>query len=79
MPQPPKREMPPRAVEKREKKLKDWRRKEAESRKVPLAVVLPGRALSWIAANPDGDWSDAPQLGAKRLDRYQRELEQLLR
>lgn len=78
LPQPPKRELPPKPVEKREKKLKDWRRKEADARGVPLTVVLPGRALSWLAEDPSRNWSDAPQLGSKRLERYGAQLRKML-
>ena len=79
LPQPPQRVLPPKAIEKREKRLKDWRRLEAERRGVPLSVVLPSRALSWLAANPEADWSDAPQLGAKRLALYESKLADLIK
>jgi ribonuclease D len=78
LPRPLRREVPSKAVDKREKRLKDWRRKEAEARGVPLTVVLPGRALSWLAEDPSRDWTEAPQFGAKRMNKYAEQLRELL-
>lgn len=67
-----------RKVADRERKLKAWRRSEAEARNLALAVVLPSRALSWLAEHPDADWAEAPQLGPKRLRVYGDRLRELL-
>jgi ribonuclease D len=63
------REVPPEE-EAREQRLKDWRRGEAEKRKVPLQVVLPARALEYLKRHGAGDLAAAPQLGAKRCANY---------
>jgi ribonuclease D len=55
----------------REARLKDWRRQEAERRKVPLQVVLPARALEHLKQHGAGeDLAAVPQLGAKRARLY---------
>jgi ribonuclease D len=56
----------PPEEESREQRLKDWRRGEAEKRKVPLQVVLPARALEYLKRHGAGDLAAVPQLGAKR-------------
>jgi ribonuclease D len=65
-PRPRQREVLP-IEEEREKRLKDWRRAEAEKRGVPLQVVLPARALEHLKQFGAGDLSAVPQLGPKRI------------
>lgn len=65
------------AEERREKRLKDWRRSEAERRKVPLQVVLPAKALEFLKRYGAGDLATAPQLGPKRIARYGEKLREL--
>jgi ribonuclease D len=65
-PRPRAREVLP-IEEERERRLKDWRRAEAERRGVPLQVVLPARALEYLKQHGAGDLSAVPQLGAKRI------------
>jgi ribonuclease D len=54
----------------RENRLKDWRRAEAEKRKVPLQLVLPARALDHLKQHGAGDLASVPQLGEKRARMY---------
>jgi ribonuclease D len=54
----------------RETRLKDWRRAEAETRKVPLQVVLPAKALEYLKQHGAFNLDQVPQLGAKRIARY---------
>lgn len=81
-PRPSYREVPPEE-EDRERRMKDWRRSEAErrtkveNRNVPLQVVLPARALEYLKRYGAADLSAVPQLGAKRLARYGEKLTQL--
>lgn len=56
--------------EEREKRLKEWRRIEAERRKVPLQVVLPARALEHLKRYGPADLAAVPQLGPKRIRLY---------
>jgi ribonuclease D len=65
--------------EKREDRLKDWRRSEAEKRNVPLQVVLPAKALDHLKRYGAVDLVNVPQLGAKRLARYGAKLTELCR
>ena len=65
-PRPRQREVLP-IEEEREKRMKDWRRAEAERRGVPLQVVLPARALEFLKQHGAGDLRVVPQLGAKRI------------
>ncbi len=65
--------------EKREDRLKDWRRSEAEKRNVPLQVVLPARALDHLKRHGAVDLTTVPQLGAKRSERYGAKLLDLCR
>ncbi len=65
--------------EERETRMKDWRRSEAEKRKVPLQVVLPAKALEYLKRYGGGDLSQVPQLGEKRLRMYGEKLAQLAR
>lgn len=78
-PEPPaRREVDPEETE-REKRLKDWRRQEAARREAPLQLVLPARALEHLKRHPDADWSEVPQLGDKRAQRYGDQLRKLLK
>lgn len=61
----------------RSKALKAWRREEAERREVPPQVVLPPRALDWIAEHGGEDLDACPELGAKRAARYGAKLREL--
>ena len=65
------------AEEKREDRLKDWRRGEAEKRGVPLLVVLPAKSLDHIKRHGAEDLASVPQLGPKRLTRYGQRLREL--
>jgi ribonuclease D len=70
LPPPPKhREVEP-IEEEREKRLKDWRRAEAEKRKLPLQAVLPAKALEFLKRHGAVDLAQVPQLGPKRAARY---------
>jgi ribonuclease D len=81
-PRPISREVPP-DEEPRERRLKDWRRAEAENRTrsegrtVPLQVVLPARSLEYLKRYGAVDLAVVPQLGAKRIARYGDKLRQL--
>jgi ribonuclease D len=69
--------------EDRERRLKDWRRAEAERRtqdehrSVPLQVILPARALEYLKRQGVCDLATVPQLGAKRIARYGEKLLEL--
>lgn len=65
--------------EEREKRLKDWRRTEAERRQVSLQAVLPARALEHLKRYGADDLAAAPQLGAKRIALYGDKLRTLAR
>ena len=52
------------------KKLKQWRRSEAERRGVPQPVVLPPTAMQYLAREGSGDLAAVPQLGEKRIRLY---------
>jgi ribonuclease D len=71
------RERPDPAVQLRGDRLKVWRREEAARRDVPLHVVLPVAAMRHLQHNGAGDLRSVPQLGAKRIGRYGREIEAL--
>lgn len=66
---PQKRKLPG-AVGQRSKALKQWRRDEAERRELPAHVILPPRALDWLAEHGCERIDACPELGAKRIDRY---------
>lgn len=70
LPDRPKRKRPPRAKAARDKALRAWRREEAERREVPAQVILPARALEWLAEHGSATLEECPELGAKRIDRY---------
>ncbi len=69
-PPPPRHREVDEAEEKREDRLKDWRRSEAEKRAVPLQVVLPAKALDHLKRHGAVDLATVPQLGAGRIARY---------
>jgi ribonuclease D len=52
------------------KRLKEWRRTEAERRGVPALVVLPPTAMQHLARHGAGDLAAVPQLGARRIALY---------
>jgi ribonuclease D len=64
---------------KRLKKLKEWRRREAERREVPTLVVLPPTAMQHLARFGAGDLGAVPQLGSKRIALYGATLKELCR
>lgn len=56
-----------------EEALRDWRRKEARGRKVPNLVVLPNRALVWLAREAPTTvpaLATCGDIGEKRMRRY---------
>jgi ribonuclease D len=61
----------------RAKLLKDWRRSEAERREVPMQVIMPPRALEWLAANGCEQIEACPEFGSKRVALYADELRRL--
>jgi ribonuclease D len=69
--------------ESRERRLKDWRRSEAENRTkkenrtVPLQVVLPAKSLDYLKQHGAHDLHKVPQLGAKRVQKYGDKLREL--
>jgi ribonuclease D len=63
----------------RAKALKDWRRREAERRELPMQVIMPARALEWLAANGCERIEECPEFGPKRVARYGEELRRLCR
>lgn len=65
--------------EQREKLLKDWRRSEADRRKVSLQAVLPAKALEHLKRHGAGDLAAVPQLGGKRIALYGAKLSELAR
>lgn len=78
LPEPPaRREVDPLEQE-REKRLKTWRRREAERRGVTLQVVLPARSLDHLKRHPDSDLEAIPQFGHKRARLYGTALRELL-
>lgn len=78
-PQPPRHREVDEAEEKREDRLKDWRRGEALRRDVPLQVVLPAKALDHLKRHGAVDLATVPQLGAKRIALYGAKLTDLCR
>ena len=79
MPARPRRERPPAAQATRAKRLKAWRSEEAERRELPVHVILPPRALDWIARHGTAELAACPELGAKRVARYGARLRELCR
>ncbi len=56
-----------------DEKLRDWRKDEAKERKVTNLVVIPNRAIAWIArARPRtvAELAEYPDIGKKRAARY---------
>ena len=78
-------EVPPRPVRRgggpkaarREERLRQWRRGEAEQRGVPEQVVLPTAALRQLARHGAARLSEVAQLGSKRIGLYGARLEEL--
>ena len=77
VPQRAKRPRPSRAEAKRSEALKQWRRGEAERRELPMHVIMPPRALDWLAANGCERIEECPEFGPKRVARYGEVLRQL--
>lgn len=77
-PQPGSRRPAP-AQRRRDERLRSWRRRQAEQRGVPVHVVLPPRALGWLAEHGAEQLEQCPELGAKRIARYGAELRELCR
>jgi ribonuclease D len=77
LPERPKRKRAPAAELARDKALRNWRREEAERRELPAHVILPPRALDWLAAHGVAMLESCPELGAKRIERYGATLRQL--
>ncbi len=63
-----------RARKRREDTLRDWRRKELAKRKdVPGLVILPNRAIAWLAEEMPASLDAmhaCPDIGSKRIERY---------
>jgi len=78
-PRPAGRGRPEPDVKDRARRLKDWRRKEAQARGVPEQAVLPGRALDHLAEHGAADLEVVPQLGDKRIRLYGDRLRELAR
>ncbi|MDA3959383.1 MAG: HRDC domain-containing protein [Planctomycetota bacterium] len=78
VPEPPARREADPTEQEREKRLKDWRRRESERRKVTLQVVLPARSLDYLKKNPRSEFSEVPQMGAKRTSLYGTAIRKLL-
>lgn len=70
LPERPKRKRTPAAEVARDKALRNWRREEAERRELPAHVILPPRALDWLAKHGASQLDECPELGAKRIERY---------
>ena len=66
----PKRKRSPAAESARDKALRSWRREEAERRELPAHVILPPRALDWLAKHGAAPLDECPELGGKRIERY---------
>lgn len=58
-------------------RLRDWRTIEAQRRGVVQQVVLPSRALRHIAREGTSSLEGVPQLGAKRIALYGKQLQRL--
>jgi ribonuclease D len=61
----------------RSKRLKDWRRQEAERRELPMQVIMPPRALEWLVTHGCERLDECPEFGPKRVARYRDELRRL--
>jgi ribonuclease D len=62
-----------RTRRRREDRLRAWRRREAQRRGVPNAVVLPNPALQWLLDEMPARAEDlgvCPDIGPKRVERY---------
>ena len=59
------------------KRLREWRRTEAERRSVPGLVVLPPTAMQHLARHGTDNLEAVPQLGVKRVRLYGDELTRL--
>lgn len=72
-----KRERPDPGAQRRGDRLKAWRRQESARREVPLQVVLPVVAMRHLQRHGADDLAAVPQLGAKRIELYGRQIEEL--
>lgn len=66
-----------RQAQRRGARLKQWRRREAQRRGVPLQVVLPLASLKYLQQHGAGDLVAVPQLGDKRIRLYGDQLRRL--
>lgn len=79
VPPQPEYRRPEKSEQAAEERLRKWRRKESERRKVPQQVVLPARALAYLKRHGAEDLESVPQLGEKRIRLYGGALSTLLR
>lgn len=77
LPEAPARRARDREVQKRGDRIKKWRRGEAESRQVPMQVVLPIAAVKYLQEHGADHLESVPQLGEKRIALYGETLRQL--
>lgn len=70
VPTPPRGERPTPGEAQRLKRLREWRRGEAERREAPQHVVLPPTAMQYLARHGARHLDKVPQLGAKRSRLY---------
>jgi ribonuclease D len=64
-------------VRRRAGRLRDWRTIEARRRGVVQQVVLPSRALRYLAREGASSLEDVPQFGSKRINLYGKQLQHL--
>jgi ribonuclease D len=79
VPEPPRGTPPVPGEAGRLKRLREWRRAEAERRGVPQHVVLPPSAMQHLARHGADRLEDVPQFGAKRARLYGPRLRELTR
>lgn len=77
IPRPERGRTPSPGEGRRIKRLKHWRRREAQERGVPQPVVLPPTAMQHLARYGSDDLASVPQLGEKRIQLYGPELQRL--
>jgi len=70
VPEPPPAPRPQPVERDRNKRLREWRRQEAERRGITEQAVLPAAALRHLVQHGAIDFAAVPQLGAKRLRLY---------
>lgn len=77
VPERPVAQRPEPREQKCESRLREWRQKEAKSRRVPQQVVLPARALMYLKKHGAESLDQVPQLGPKRARLYGQRLREL--